>query len=53
MACGLEFEGGTISGLRVKERENDMPGSLIDFAELLTRVENDRELMRDLLSIFK
>lgn len=30
-----------------------MLGSLIDFAELLTRVENDRELMRDLLSIFK
>ena len=30
-----------------------MPRSLIDFAELLTRVENDRELMRDLLSIFK
>ncbi len=30
-----------------------MSRSLIDFAELLTRVENDRELMRDLLSIFK
>ncbi len=30
-----------------------MARSLIDFAELLTRVENDRELMRDLLSIFK
>ena len=30
-----------------------MPRSLIDFAELLTRVENDRELMRDLLLIFK
>lgn len=26
---------------------------LIDFAELLTRVENDRELLRDLLAIFK
>ena len=30
-----------------------MPRSLIDFGELLSRVENDRELMRDLLSIFK
>jgi HPt (histidine-containing phosphotransfer) domain-containing protein len=30
-----------------------MSGSLIDFAELLARVENDRELMRDLLLIFK
>jgi two-component system, sensor histidine kinase and response regulator len=30
-----------------------MPRSLIDLAELLTRVENDRELMRDLLSIFR
>jgi HPt (histidine-containing phosphotransfer) domain-containing protein len=30
-----------------------MSGSLIDFAELLARVENDRELMRDLLVIFK
>jgi two-component system sensor histidine kinase/response regulator len=30
-----------------------MARSLIDFAELLSRVENDRELMRDLLSIFK
>ncbi len=37
----------------VKGREKDMPRSLIDFAELLSRVENDRELMRDLLSIFK
>jgi HPt (histidine-containing phosphotransfer) domain-containing protein len=30
-----------------------MSSSLIDFAELLARVENDRELMRDLLLIFK
>ncbi len=30
-----------------------MPRALIDLEELLTRVENDRELMRDLLSIFK
>jgi HPt (histidine-containing phosphotransfer) domain-containing protein len=30
-----------------------MPSSQIDFAELLLRVENDRDLMRELLSIFK
>ena len=30
-----------------------MPSSQIDFAELLVRVENDRELMRELLSTFK
>jgi HPt (histidine-containing phosphotransfer) domain-containing protein len=30
-----------------------MSSSLIDLAELLARVENDRELMRDLLLIFK
>ena len=30
-----------------------MSSSLIDYAELLARVENDRELMRDLLLIFK
>src|SRR5215467_7526674 len=30
-----------------------MADSLIDFAELLARVENDRELLRDLLAIFK
>jgi HPt (histidine-containing phosphotransfer) domain-containing protein len=30
-----------------------MSSSLIDFAELLPRVENDRELMRELLLIFK
>ena len=29
------------------------PIPIIDFAELLARVENDRELMRDLLLIFK
>lgn len=34
-------------------REKDMSSALIDFAELLTRVENDRELMRELLLIFK
>ncbi len=30
-----------------------MPNAMIDLAELLARVENDRELMRDLLLIFK
>lgn len=30
-----------------------MPSPFIDLKELLTRVENDRELMRDLLSVFK
>ncbi len=33
--------------------EKYMSSTLIDFAELLARVENDRELMRDLLLIFK
>ena len=37
----------------VKEEEKSMSSSLIDFTELLARVENDRELMRELLSIFK
>lgn len=36
-----------------KGEGKDMADSLIDFAELLKRVENDRELLRDLLSIFK
>ena len=30
-----------------------MSNALIDFTELLARVENDRELMRELLLIFK
>lgn len=30
-----------------------MSSSLIDFGELLARVESDRELMRDLMVIFK
>ncbi len=33
--------------------EKYMSTAIIDFAELLARVENDRELMRDLLLIFK
>jgi len=33
--------------------EKNMSNPIIDFAELLARVENDRELMRDLLLIFK
>ncbi len=31
----------------------DSSNSAVDFAELLARVENDRELMRDLVTIFK
>ena len=34
-------------------KANAMTKALIDFGELLSRVENDRELMRDLLLIFK
>ncbi len=30
-----------------------MAASIIDLAELLARVENDRDLLRDLLSVFK
>lgn len=37
----------------IQEEEKDMSNSLIDSAELLARVESDRELMRDLLLIFK
>src|SRR2546428_1678804 len=33
--------------------EEYMPSATVDLAELLARVENDRELMRDLLLIFK
>jgi two-component system sensor histidine kinase/response regulator len=33
--------------------EKHMPNAVIDLTELLARVENDRELMRDLLVIFK
>ncbi len=36
-----------------KEREKYMPNAIIDQTELLARVENDRELIRDLLLIFK
>ncbi len=39
---------------RPTQKEEDyMPSTIIDFAELLSRVENDRELMRELLLIFK
>ena len=34
-------------------KEDEMTRNLIDFDELLERTENDRELMRDLLTIFK
>jgi PAS domain S-box-containing protein len=36
-----------------QQEEKYMPNSNIDLAELLARVENDRELMRELLLIFK
>jgi PAS domain S-box-containing protein len=35
------------------QEEKYMPNASIDLTELLARVENDRELMRDLLLIFK
>lgn len=35
------------------EGEKAIPSSQIDFEELLSRVENDRELIRELLTIFK
>lgn len=34
-------------------KEDKETRNLIDFDELLERTENDRELMRDLLTIFK
>ena len=37
----------------VEEEEKTMSNSSINFSELLERVENDRELLRDLLLIFK
>jgi CheY-like chemotaxis protein/HPt (histidine-containing phosphotransfer) domain-containing protein len=36
-----------------QEEQKYMPNAIIDLTELLARVENDRELMRDLLLIFK
>ncbi len=36
-----------------KERAGDLTRTYINLEELLARVENDRELMRDLLSIFR
>jgi two-component system sensor histidine kinase/response regulator len=36
-----------------QQEEKYMPNANIDLAELLARVENDRELMRELLLIFK
>lgn len=35
------------------QEEEFMPNTIFDLPELLARVENDRELMRDLLQIFK
>jgi len=37
----------------IQQEEKYMPNAIIDFTELLARVENDRELMRELLLIFK
>ena len=37
----------------MKERQKDPPTGTLDLAELLARVENDRELLRDLLMISK
>lgn len=39
--------------LLTMKRKPQTTKSCIDFEELLARTENDRELMRDLLSIFK
>jgi two-component system, sensor histidine kinase and response regulator len=36
-----------------QQKEKSMPSTIIDFTELSARVENDRELMRELLVIFK
>src|ERR1700758_3557510 len=38
---------------RARGSEWQMPKNFIDLEELLGRTENDRELMRDLLTIFK
>ena len=37
----------------IQQEEKNMSNAMIDLAELLTRVEDDRELMRELLVIFK
>jgi two-component system sensor histidine kinase/response regulator len=37
----------------MQQEEKSMPNTIIDFTELSARVENDRELMRELLLIFK
>jgi two-component system sensor histidine kinase/response regulator len=49
------FAGPTFAGTPGPSHieEKYMPNAIIDLAELLARVENDRELMRDLLLIFK
>jgi len=36
-----------------EEGNSQMPRSMIDLDELMARVENDRDLMRDLMLIFK
>jgi two-component system sensor histidine kinase/response regulator len=37
----------------IQQEEKNVPIAIIDLTELLARVENDRELMRELLLIFK
>ena len=37
----------------VKKPVKDLPHLIFDYEELLARVENDRELLRDLLTIFR
>ena len=51
--CRVRIESGNCSGAVCQAEEKQMGRNLIDFEELLERTENDRELMRDLLEIFK
>jgi HPt (histidine-containing phosphotransfer) domain-containing protein len=37
----------------MEEAKNFSPAANVDLPELLTRVDNDRELLRDLIAIFK
>ncbi len=48
-----ETRGPALEKEREREKEKYMPNAIIDQTELLARVENDRELIRDLLLIFK
>lgn len=46
-------EDRLLASRRPSRGQEKMTRNLIDFEELLERTENDRELMRDLLTIFK